>query len=185
MNVTDKEKKILLECARNSIKKCFDDVEIGIPDFNLYPILKFHAGAFVTLTQKKTLRGCIGYITSDQPIFNTVCEAAVQAAFHDPRFYPLQKDEISKVSIEISLLSPPFPIKSYSEIILGTHGLIVEEKGRRGLLLPQVPIEHNMNLDQYLDSICHKAGLPANLWKEKQLNMSAFTAVVFSEESFD
>ncbi len=80
-------------------------------------------------------------------------------------------------------MSEPFPLKSYDEIKLGVHGLIIEEEGRRGLLLPQVPIEHKMNKEEYLDAICQKAGLPKNLWREKQVNLSGFTATVFSEES--
>ncbi len=183
MKINTEEKIILLNAARDSIKSKFEETEIQTPDYNKHPLLKSKAGAFVTLTENKNLRGCIGYIISNKKLFNTVCDAAIQAAFHDPRFYPLQKNELENISIEISILSEPFPLNSYDEIIIGVHGLIVEEEGRRGLLLPQVPIEHNMNKEQFLEAICQKAGLPKNLWREKQINLSGFTATVFSEES--
>ncbi|MCX7876418.1 MAG: AmmeMemoRadiSam system protein A [Melioribacteraceae bacterium] len=183
MKISTEEKVILLNAARDSIKSEFDEVEIQIPDYNKFPLLKSKCGAFVTITENKNLRGCIGYIISNKKLFETVCDAAIQAAFHDPRFYPLQKNELEKIKIEISILSEPFPLKSYDEIQLGVHGLIVEEEGRRGLLLPQVPVEHKMNKEQYLDAICQKAGLPKNLWKEKQIKLNGFTATVFDEET--
>lgn len=182
MNLTVEEKRILLEAARKSIQTIFGKEEADKPDFKLYPILKENAGAFVTLTKKKELRGCIGYITSDKNLFDTVCSAAIQAAENDPRFLPVKENEMHNISIEVSVLSQPSPIKSYDEIKIGVHGLILEEKGRRGLLLPQVPVEHHLNKEQYLDAICNKTGFPSGYWKTKQLKLSGFTATVFSEE---
>jgi uncharacterized protein len=181
MDLTYEEKKILLKAARNSIESVFAKIIIGEPDYEKYPVLKSHSGAFVTLTEFETLRGCIGYIIGDQPVFKTVCEAAIQASQNDPRFQPLHKSELKDIKIEISILSEPFPLNNYDEIELGKHGLILEERGRRGLLLPQVPIEHKMNKDQYLDSICQKAGFHKSYWKEKELKLMGFTATVFNE----
>jgi uncharacterized protein len=181
MELTKEEKEILIAAARNSIKSIYRKVIINEPDYALYPALKSKAGAFVTLTEYETLRGCIGYIIGDQPVFKTVCEAAIQAAKYDPRFQPVRESELNYIKIEISILSEPFPLNNYDEIELGKHGLILEERGRRGLLLPQVPIEHNMNRDQYLDSICQKAGFHKSYWKEKELKLMAFTATVFNE----
>jgi AmmeMemoRadiSam system protein A len=181
MEPTLAEKKILLETARSSIKAVFNGKKIPEPDYEKHPLFKSHAGAFVTLTEKGVLRGCIGYIISDQPLFETICEAAVQASQYDPRFRPVRESEIGKLSVEISILSEPFPINSYDEIEIGKHGLILYEKGRQGLLLPQVPVEHRMNRDQYLDAICLKSGFPADYWKTKQLKLSGFTAAVFSD----
>jgi hypothetical protein len=183
MELTQEEKKILLEAARNSITSIFTGKEIPQPDFKKHPVFNSHAGAFVTLTEHGGLRGCIGFIISDQPLFKTICEAAVHAAQNDPRFYPVSEKELSKISIEISVLSEPFPLNNYDEIEIGKHGLILEEKGKRGLLLPQVPVEHNMNREQYLDAICQKSGFHAGYWREKQLKLSGFTATVFSEKS--
>lgn len=183
MELSFEEKKILIEAARVSINSVFTGEKVPEPDYQKYPVLKSHAGTFVTLTQFGSLRGCIGYIISDQPLFQTVCEAAVQASQHDPRFPSVRQSEIKNLSIEISILSEPFPLNSYDEIEIGKHGLILNEKGRRGLLLPQVPVEHHMNREQYLDAICQKTGFTVGYWKTKQLQLSAFTATVFCDSS--
>lgn len=183
MELTEEEKRILLKAARESIKSYFTGG--GFPaeaDYGKYPVLKEHAGAFVTLTKDKALRGCIGYITAEEPLFLTVCDAARKAAFTDPRFDALSQNETDRVELEISVLSPPFKMNSYDEIVLGKHGLILQDLGRRALLLPQVPVEHHMNKDEYLSALCEKAGLPSNLWQKRNLNMLLFTASVFSEE---
>lgn len=185
MELTDEEKKILLKAARDSIRTLFDGGELPTADYEKYPVLKSRAGAFVTLNLEGNLRGCIGYIIGYGPLFETVCDAAIQAASNDPRFYPLTKEEFEKVDIEVSVLSEPFPMKSYDEIVIGKHGLILEEGGRRGLLLPQVPVEHHMDRDQYLTALCQKAGFPGDCWKGRTLNISMFTATVFSEKDFE
>ncbi len=184
MELSKEEKQLLLTAARISIESLFEKKTLEEPDYEKYPTLKSHAGAFVTLTEFESLRGCVGYIIGDQTVFKTVCEAAVQAAKYDSRFAPVRKQELKDIEIEISILSEPFSLSSYDQIEIGMHGLILNEKGRRGLLLPQVPIEHKMNRDQYLDAICQKSGLPKNYWKEKQLHLEAFTATVFNEEEF-
>lgn len=181
MEISLEEKRILLNAARKSIESVFSGEKIIDPDYSKHPLFKSHAGAFVTLTEHESLRGCIGYIISDQPLWRTICDAAVQASQNDPRFPSVRKSEIKNLEIEISILSEPFPLKSYDEIEIGKHGLILTEKGRRGLLLPQVPAEHHLNRDQYLDAICQKAGFPAGYWRGKSLNLNAFTATVFSE----
>lgn len=185
MKLTKEEKLILLNTARKSIESLFTEETLQEPDYETYPVLKSKAGAFVTLTINSQLRGCIGYIISSDPLYETVCNAAIQAAQHDPRFYPLSKEELPKIRIEISVLSEPFPLNSYDDIELGKHGLILEEDGRRGLLLPQVPVEHNMNREEYLSALCQKAGFPPEKWKEKNLTLSAFTATVFSEDKLE
>ena len=139
------EKLILLQTARNSITSLFYKTDGPKIELKKHPVLSSRAGAFVTLTIKKKLRGCIGYIISDRKLIATVKDAAVQAAKSDPRFSPLTEKELIEISIELSILSEPFPINSYDEIVIGKHGLILDEPGRRGLLLPQVPVEHTMN----------------------------------------
>lgn len=182
MEPTKEEKIFLLKIARLAIKSLFSDVNIPLPNYEEHPLYKTYSGAFVTITKAGKLRGCIGYIISDRPLFETICEAAKQAAINDPRFDPIEESELNNISIEISILSEPFSINNYDEIEIGKHGLILEEKGRRGLLLPQVPIEHNLNKEQYLDAICQKTGFPAGYWKTKQLKLSGFTACVFNEK---
>ncbi|MBU2492464.1 MAG: AmmeMemoRadiSam system protein A [Bacteroidetes bacterium] len=185
MELTDQEKKILLNAARESIRSIFSNENLPLTDYQKYPSLFSHKGAFVTIFKNHLLRGCIGYIISNQPLFETVCEAAIQAATEDPRFPSLTENEFENIAIEISILSEPFELNSYDEIEIGKHGLILEEMGRRALLLPQVPIEHNFNKEQFLSALCQKGGFKSDLWKEKLLNLKMFTASVFSEEELD
>lgn len=181
MELTQKEKGVLLIAARDSISALFTNSPAPAIVYTFYPNLKKQAGAFVTLTIGKELRGCIGFIYSTNPLFETVCEAARLAATGDPRFLPLTQDEFNHTDIEISVLSPAIPISSYEEIKIGLHGLILEHGERRALLLPQVAIENNYTVPQFLNAICEKAGLPLYEWKEKKLNLKVFTAIVFSE----
>ncbi len=185
MNLTTEEKKRLLKIARSSIESLFSKRKTERPDYQNHPVLQSKAGAFVTLTIGKQLRGCIGYIISDDPLWETVRDAAQSAAVSDPRFPPLNENELKKIAIEISVLSEPFPMKNYDEIELGKHGLICSEMGRRGLLLPQVPVEHKMTKEEYLTAICQKTGIQSDMWRKKVLNIDLFTANVFSEKELE
>lgn len=180
MNISDNEKLILLKAARHSIGSMFGGKEPGTPDYIKYPALKSFSGAFVTITKNNDLRGCIGYIVAKEPLFVTICDAAVQAAFNDPRFPALKEPEFNQIEIEISILADFEPLKSYDDIVLGKHGLLLEEGGR-GLLLPQVATEHKMNREQFLTALCHKAGMYGDYWKERMLKIKTFTAEIFSE----
>jgi len=185
MNISIDEKRAMLKIARSSIESIFDNSKNIDIDLAKFPIFNSRKGAFVTLTKNQNLRGCIGYIISNLPLFETIKDAAKQAAIGDSRFPKLTKSEINQIAIEVSILSEPFPMKSYNDIIVGTHGLILSERGRRGLLLPQVPIEHNMNKEEYLSALCQKAGFYSDFWKEKTLNIEMFTANVFSEDEVE
>ena len=182
MELSQEEKRVLINAARDSIKSLFGDDVIPEKDVSKHPVLgRTGPGAFVTLTINKQLRGCIGYITSRMTLYDTVCEAAKQAAASDPRFRPLSKNELNKICIEISILSPLSPISGYEDIKIGTHGLVLEEQFNRGLLLPQVATENNFDLPKFLTAICEKAGLNPYEWKERKINIKIFTATVFSE----
>lgn len=181
MELSEDEKKILLRAARESILTMFDEGEDPEVDYDKYPKLKQELGAFVTLKIDEQLRGCIGFIIAHDPLFETVVDAAKHAAFNDPRFPVLSRKEFDQITIEISVLSTFEPIKSYDEIIIGRHGLLLDE-GARAILLPQVAIEQNYTRAEFLTALCHKAGLYGNYWKERMLNIKVFTALVFSEE---
>lgn len=182
MELSTEEKELLLLAARESIKAHFGKSNIPKADYNIHPNLKLKAGAFVTLKINGELRGCIGFITSEQPLFETICEAARHAAFQDPRFLPLSAKELDLITIEISVLSPLKKISDYNEINIGEHGLLVEEGHYHGLLLPQVAVEHNLSREQFLSSVCMKAGLPQDYWQKKKINLKVFTAIIFQEE---
>jgi uncharacterized protein len=181
LELSSHDKKQLISLAHFSIESGFRPNHETVVETENSPVLSSKAGAFVTITINNKLRGCIGYIQSDDELSKTVMDAAFQAAFHDPRFSPLSESEFNQIKLEISILSEAFPLSNYDEIVLGTHGLILENEGRKALLLPQVPIEHNMDRDTYLSTLCIKAGLYEYYWKEKQLNLKGFTATVFSE----
>jgi len=182
MEITHKEKQVLLLAARESIKKYFDRGSYTKIEYPIYPVFKIHAGAFVTLKIDSHLRGCIGYIVTKTTLINTVREAAKQAAFFDPRFQPLSSEEVDKIKIEISVLSPPQKINNYEEIIIGIHGLILEEENIRAILLPQVAVSHNFIREQFLSALCEKGGLPPDTWMMQKLNLQVFTANIFSDD---
>lgn len=181
MELTNDEKEKLLNAARQSILSVFGEAEQPDVNYTAYPLLNQNMGAFVTIKINEELRGCIGYIIAVKPLFETVCESAQAAAFKDPRFNELTREEFDKIKIEISVLSPFEEISSYDEIELGKHGLLLEEGGR-GVLLPQVATENNFTREQFLTSLCHKAGLYGEYWKERMLKIKVFTAIVFSEK---
>jgi len=136
--------------------------------------------AFVTLTKKGRLRGCIGYTEAVAPLFKVVQECAVAAATEDPRFPPVSSNELPSLRIEISVLTPLVPIRP-EEVEVGRHGLMVSQGRMRGLLLPQVPGEWGWDRETFLDQACVKAGLPPSAWRHGA-TLRAFTAEVFGEE---
>jgi hypothetical protein len=188
MEITETEKGVLLFAARESIRRILD-LPAGQAgqtphtqiDYRQYPFLKLHLGAFVTLKIETALRGCTGYILTKATLYDTVCEAAKQAAFSDPRFFPLTQEEFGKIKIEISILSSPQRIKEYDEIIIGKHGVILDEGYVRAVLLPQVAVANNYLREQFLSALCEKGGLLPNTWKIQKLNLQVFTATIISE----
>ncbi len=182
MKLSEESKGVLMLAARDSIQSLFGENLPPVIDYAYYPELsQVGTGAFVTLLLDNDLRGCIGYITSDMTVFDTVCDAARQAAVNDPRFYPLTEDELPRINIEISILSPLTPISSYDQIQLGVHGLVLEEQHNHGLLLPQVAVENHFDVPKFLSALCEKAGLNSYAWEDSTLNIKTFTADVFSE----
>lgn len=182
MEITEEMKGILLIAARDAIRSLFGSNNPPFIDYKIYPVLaKTNVGAFVTLTERGLLRGCIGYIHSEDSLFDTVVNAARHAAINDPRFPPLNDYEISDIDIEISVLTEAVPISSYEEIEIGKHGLILQEGMKSGLLLPQVATENDFTVAEFLTAICQKAGVDPYLWQKKKLNLKTFTAIVFSE----
>ena len=181
--MTEDERRFLLTAARETITARLekrDPVYPCIVRGNDSPLLK-PCGAFVTLHKGKDLRGCIGRMSAVLPLEETIKQMAVQAAFGDPRFPPLGKDELLSISIEISALSPMEICLDPRSIKIGVHGLFLVYRGRSGVLLPQVPVEQGWNLDEYLEYICIKAGVPPESYKNTEASLSVFTALVFGE----
>jgi AmmeMemoRadiSam system protein A len=139
--------------------------------------------AFVTLTRRSghDLRGCIGFIESGRTLAAVVAEAAVAAATRDDRFAPVTEAELPALQIDISVMGPLEPIDP-EDVEVGVHGLVVQHGSRRGLLLPQVPLEHGWDREQFLEWTCRKAGLPLDTWRKSGCTVQAFTAIVFGED---
>ncbi|MGH9328732.1 MAG: AmmeMemoRadiSam system protein A [Terriglobia bacterium] len=141
--------------------------------------LESRAGAFVTLRKAGLLRGCIGRPEGVSPLYRTVRECALSAALEDPRFGPVQPEEVPFLTIEISVLSPLAEVRA-EEVEVGRHGLVVSLGSRRGLLLPQVASEMGWNRNRFLEETCLKAGLPKDAWKHGA-RLHVFTAQIFRE----
>jgi uncharacterized protein (TIGR00296 family) len=149
------------------------------------------AGVFVTLnyvttTKKEYLRGCIGFPLPERPLYQGVVEAAIAAATEDPRFPPLDIQELDNILFEISILTPPeritvSPADYGKEIEIGRDGLILQWRFGSGLLLPQVPVELKWDVEQYLANICYKAGAPPDVWLDPSSKLFKFQATVFKE----
>ena len=142
-------------------------------------------GSFVTLHEAGQLRGCIGNMVGNQPLYLTVRDMAVEAATGDPRFSPVNFTELKNIEIEISVLSVLEKVDSADQIELGKHGVIVRRGFNSGVFLPQVATETGWTKEQFLSYLCaQKAGLEPDAWKDKSTEIFIFTAEVFSEKEY-
>ncbi len=139
-------------------------------------------GVFSTLYLHGQLRGCVGYALPVAPLFRAVSETALAAAFNDPRFSPVNNDEARELEVSLSVLSPLRPIRA-EEIVVGVHGLLISDGSRRGLLLPQVPVENGWDRQTFLEETCRKANLPLDAWRRTAIE--SFTAEVFGDSNLN
>ncbi len=181
MDLTREEKELLLKTARASISAGISGVKLPVRQMES-EILKQKMGAFVTLKKGGQLRGCIGFIKGVKPLCETIAEMAHAAAFDDPRFGPVQADELKDLDIEISALSPLKQVSDVMEIEVEKHGIYMVNGFQSGLLLPQVATEYGWDRETFLRETCHKAGLPGNAWKDPETQIFIFSATVFSED---
>jgi AmmeMemoRadiSam system protein A len=172
------ERNQLLRLAHESILSALERREISLEaptDHLAQP-----RGAFTSLHLHGELRGCVGYVLPVSAVYRAVAETARAAAFEDTRFYPVTQQEATELEIELSILSPPRAIRP-EDIEIGRHGLLISMNGYRGLLLPQVPVEHHWDRTTFLEQTCRKAGLPLEAWR-KGATIEAFTAEIFADE---
>src|ERR1700691_910250 len=154
---TAEERGILLKLAHASIEATLEKREISLDPPS--PHLAELRGAFTTIYLRGQLHGCVGYVVPVIPLYRTVAETARAAAFEDTRFPPVTKEEAPRLKISLSVLSRLFPIHPEA-VEIGRHGLLISEEGCRGLLLPQVAVEHGWGREAFLEQTCRKAGLP-------------------------
>jgi AmmeMemoRadiSam system protein A len=171
------ERILLLRLAHDSILAALEkrDLALDPPTTNLAE----HRGAFTSLYLRGDLRGCVGYVMPLATVYRAVAETARAAAFEDTRFRPVTLAEAPELQVELSILSPPQEIAPEA-VEIGRHGLMISAAGHRGLLLPQVPVEHHWDRITFLEQTCRKAGLPLDAW-QKGARVEAFTAEVFGD----
>jgi AmmeMemoRadiSam system protein A len=176
------QRQQLLTIARRSIEMVLSGRRTEL-DPVTDPELRRPSGVFVSLhTHDGDLRGCIGSIEPVAPLWEAVARSAVNAAFRDPRFHPLQPDELPSIELEVSVMSPITPVSNVLEIEVGVHGLIVRRGNRAGLLLPQVPLQFGWDRETFLRQTCVKAGLPPDSWRTEEVRLEKFSAEVFAEQ---
>jgi uncharacterized protein len=175
----------LLDVARRSIAAavCPDaaGVEIAAADATLPADLSQPAAAFVTIHENGGLRGCIGLMRFEVPLWINVRDAARAAAMDDPRFLPVAESELPALALEVSVLEPPVDIADPSGFLAGRHGIIVERGGHRALLLPQVATEMGWDAGQMLEAVCRKAHLPGDAWRDPSTRLQVFDSTCFGE----
>jgi len=177
--------KILVNYARHCIETYFTGRPVNMPESDKFTQKR---GVFVTLTETTTLRGCIGYTEPIFELHRAILEAARAAAFKDPRFPPIKEDEMQDITVEVSVLTKPELVEVedtvyyIDKIKIGKHGLIIKKGVHSGLLLPQVFPEYDATPKQALEMTCQKAGLPNNVWKDKDTEVYTFSAQIFKEK---
>jgi AmmeMemoRadiSam system protein A len=170
------ERRILLAIAHRAILSTFAE---QAPPATFAPHLSDFRGVFTTLYLEGDLRGCVGYALPIAPLYRAVSETARAAAFEDSRFLPVTEEEAPRLEVSLSVLSRLFPIQA-EKVEVGRHGLVVCLGARRGLLLPQVPVEYDWDRETFLAQTCRKAGLPFDAWRTGA-TLEAFTAEVFGD----
>jgi uncharacterized protein len=179
--LSEADRRSALQLARTAVREAVCRGKL----FEHFPkegIFADRRGVFVTLHVAGKLQGCIGVVEADEPLGEAIVRCAAGSALDDPRFRPMRAEQLDSLTIEISLLSPPAPITPEA-IEIGRHGLLIVLHSQRGLLLPQVAVEHRLSRDQFLEETCRKAGLRREAWRDPEARLFGFTCEVFSENS--
>jgi len=181
--LTPADHAALLALARGAIEAAL--AGHSPPELPDIPGAALRRGAFVTLEESEghDLRGCIGHVTADRPLGEVIRQVAVSAARSDPRFPPVQLDELPALRIEISVLDDPVRVEPAdpSRLVIGRDGLLVRRGRAQAVLLPQVATEHGLGPEAFLNAVCHKAGLAPGSWREPATQVFTFKADVFVE----
>ena len=180
--LTGEEQQKLLQWARQRIEASVRDKKRPeIPHAELTGNLLSLHGAFVTLKKHGELRGCIGRMDFERPLWENVVAAAESSALEDPRFEPVRPEELPEIRLEVSVLNPPELIARAELFDARRHGIIVEKGWRHALLLPKVAQEYGWGAEKTLETVCLKAGLPPDAWRDSEARLQVFTAFDFAE----
>ena len=181
ITLSRQEQQQLLQLARKSVETAVREGKLFEPAEVSSASLAGARGAFVTLTKKSQLRGCIGYTVPMKPLYLTVRDVAAFAALRDSRFPPVSESELGELQYEISVLTPFRRMQDVNELRLGEHGLLVRRGDEMGVLLPQVATEQRWDRKTFLQQACLKAGLDENAWRDEETDVFLFSATVFGE----
>ena len=185
-SISDEDGQYLVKMARDTVSQYIKDNN-KISDQIFEEKFRFKAGVFVTINDKSGLRGCIGFPLAIKKLSDALIDAAISASTDDPRFPSITQNELNDLVFEVTVLSDTKEISTnlsdeiINEIKIGRDGLIIEKNSQSGLLLPQVPVEYNWDVKDFLNHTCHKAGLPSDSWKDKTTKISKFQGVIFRE----
>jgi hypothetical protein len=180
------EQRQLLAIARRTIDAAVRrGAKIDRAEGPLPPALTEPAAAFVTIHEHGELRGCIGLMRFEAPLWLNVRDAARAAALDDPRFLPVDESELAALDLEVSVLDPPVELADPAGFVAGRHGIVVERGSRRALLLPQVATEMGWDEKQMLEAVCRKAYLPPDAWRDGSTRLQVFESTCFSDADVD
>ena len=179
-SISAADRKYMLHLARETITQYLTIKMVPLPRFSS-PLLREERGIFVTLKKRGNLRGCIGRMVPDRPLGELVGSVALQSAFEDPRFSPVTAGELADLEVEISVLTPMKQVSGPDDIVVGRDGVLLQQRGKSAVFLPQVAPEQGWSRDEMLDHLSQKAGLPAKAWREPGACFLTFQAIVFGE----
>ena len=187
MKVTIDQAKKLIDLARQSIQDYFDNKDTEASE-EIKDEFSGKSGVFISLYVDEELIGCIGYAEAFFPLYKAVIDGARGAAFEDPRFPAMRKEQLQKLRVELSVLTEPIEIEAeepedyLKQFKVGEDGLIIKDDFGGGLLLPQVAVEWDWNEEEFLNQTCKKAGLDPDCWKDMRRHIYKFQAQIFTEE---
>ena len=178
--ISEENGQYLVEVAKNAISTYLETGRRPFIPEDCPEELKEELGVFVTLNKKHMLRGCIGYPEPVKSLIESTIDVAIAAAFDDPRFPELKKEEYNDLEFEVTVLTQPelieiaHPDQYLKEIEIGRDGLIIQKGYARGLLLPQVAPENGFSVEEFLDHTCMKAGISADSWMDESCDVYKF-----------
>ena len=189
IQLSDSDGVFLVKTARMAVTEFLSNGKRTKLESEYKKRFSFNSGVFVTLSNPDGLRGCIGFPMPDKKLSHGIIDAAIAAATEDPRFSPVKTNELNDIVFEVTVLTPPVeititdPMEYLEKIKVGRDGLIIRNSFSSGLLLPQVPVEYDWNVEEFLQHTCEKAGLEKDTWKNEKVKIEKFEGIVYKEET--
>ena len=187
--LSDSDGVFLVKTARKAVTEFLSNGNRMKLESDLEEKFSFNSGVFVTLNNPDGLRGCIGFPMPEKKLSHAIIEGAIAAATEDPRFPSVKTNELNDIVFEVTVLTPPVeidvsdPMEYLEKIKVGRDGLIIRHSFSSGLLLPQVPVEYDWNVEEFLQHTCEKAGLARDTWKNESVKIEKFEGIIFKEET--